>query len=93
MKFKIIITFIILLCARLFGEQKVNLLKPYPKSYDDAPTDKIPVQYAVIQIARQAGYKYNWDTSYNNTNPDCRKWSAPYELESFLPSFRVSCPN
>jgi len=53
---------------------KVTLVKPYPLCYAGAPTDKISVQYAVMEVAKQAGYEYDWSTSYENTNPVCRQW-------------------
>jgi hypothetical protein len=55
----------------------VTLKRPYPKSYDGASTDKMSLQYAVIELARQAGLGYNWDESYQNTNPVCRQWVRP----------------
>ena len=41
----------------------ITLVLPYPFSYAGAPTDKISVQYAVIEVARQAGIGYEWNTS------------------------------
>jgi hypothetical protein len=55
----------------------VSLRRPYPKSYDGASTDRMSLQYAVIELAQQAGLGYNWDQSYNNTNPVCRRWVTP----------------
>ena len=74
MNLKLVIAFILVACGCSFAEQNVTLTKPYPPSYRGAPTDKISVQYAVIEIAKQAGYNYDWNTSYRNTNPQCRMW-------------------
>jgi hypothetical protein len=58
--------------------KKVSLFGPtYPLSYAGAPTDKLSVQYAVIEIAKQAGLEYNWNESYKNTDPICRRWVHP----------------
>ncbi len=56
---------------------RVTLVSPYAPSYTGAPTDKISVQYAVIEMARQAGLGYDWKTSYANTDPLCRRWTLP----------------
>lgn len=56
---------------------RVTLQRPYPESYKGAGTDRMSVQYAVIELARQAGFGYNWNESYGNTDPDCRKWVTP----------------
>lgn len=58
-------------------ETRVTLQKPYPASYNGAPTDKISVQHAVIEVLKQAGLRYNWKESYKNTNPICRRWATP----------------
>ncbi len=55
----------------------VTLAAPYPASYPGAPTDRISLQYAVKEIARQAGLGYDFDASMRNTNPICRKWVTP----------------
>ena len=57
---------------------RVTLTSPYPESYAGAPRDKLAVQYAVIEIAKQAGLRYNWDESYRNTDPVCRQWVKPH---------------
>ena len=55
----------------------ITLRPPYPVSYPGAPTDKISVQYAVIEVARQASIGYEWDTSAKNTDPVRRQWIKP----------------
>jgi len=55
----------------------VALTKPYPSSYRGAPTDRISVQYAVIELGKQAGFQYEWKESYKNTDPICRQWVYP----------------
>ncbi|MBF0500234.1 MAG: hypothetical protein HQM09_08880 [Candidatus Riflebacteria bacterium] len=56
---------------------KVSLTKPYPKSYEEAKTDKISIQYAVIELVKQAGLAYDFKTSLANTNPTCKKYITP----------------
>mgnify|MGYP001047584222 CR=1 FL=1 len=60
-----------------FANVKVTLKKPYPASYRGAETDRISVQYAVTELARQVGLKYEWTESYANTDPVCRQWICP----------------
>jgi hypothetical protein len=56
----------------------VTITAPYPQDYPDAPVDKISVQYAVIAVAKQAGIEYDWDPSFKNTDPECRRWITPH---------------
>jgi len=55
----------------------VTVTSPYPQDYPDAPADKISVQYAVIAVARQVKVEYDWDSSFKNTDPECRRWITP----------------
>lgn len=55
----------------------ITLIPPYPPSYPGAPTDRISVQYAVIEVARQAGIGYEWNTSAGYAEPVRRLWIAP----------------
>jgi len=57
--------------------ERVSLNRPYPESYQGAPTDKISVQYAVIEVLKQVGASYNWGDSFRNTDPICRRWIRP----------------
>ena len=60
------------------AEQKaVTLVKPYPLSYKGATSDKLAVQYAVLELSKQVGLKYNWDESFKNTAPLCQQWVNP----------------
>lgn len=60
------------------AEQKpVTLTKPYPISFKGATSDKLAVQYAVLELSKQVGLKYNWDESFKNTDPICREWVHP----------------
>ena len=60
------------------AEQKpVTLAKPYPLSYKGAASDKLAVQYAVLELSKQVGLKYNWDESFKNTAPLCQQWVSP----------------
>ncbi len=58
-------------------EKKVILFQPYPSSYAGAPTDKISVQYAVIELGRQVGLRYDWNTSAKNVGELARRWIYP----------------
>ncbi len=55
----------------------VTLRAPYLGVPPGERNDRISVQYAVIDIARQAGYGYDWDRSFANTNPACRLFIQP----------------
>lgn len=37
-------------------------------------TDKKSVQYIVIDLATQVGLGYNWEKSFAQTDPECRKF-------------------
>jgi serine/threonine protein kinase len=56
---------------------KVSLTKPYPESSKDAGTEKISLQSAVAELARQARLGYDFEASFANTDPICRKWVTP----------------
>jgi len=58
-------------------KRKVSLTRPYPASYAGAPTDRISVQYAVIEVLKQVQVPYDWNRSFRNTNPACRRWIKP----------------
>jgi micrococcal nuclease len=57
--------------------KKVTLRKPYPKAYPNARTDKISVQHAVMELARQANFRYQFQKSYDNTHGDSRLYCQP----------------
>jgi hypothetical protein len=70
-------------CPRATGDQlatKVTLTKPYPLSYEGDDSNKISVQYAVIQLAKQAKLDYDWSASQTNAGEVCRKYIMP-EIE------------
>lgn len=56
---------------------KVTLTKPYPLNYEGDESDRISIQYAVIDLARQARLGYDWGTSQTNAGEVCRKWITP----------------
>jgi hypothetical protein len=58
-------------------EKTVTLRAPYPRVYKDAPTDKLSVQYAVKEIAKQAGRQYDWNASQKYSGPVARRWIKP----------------
>jgi hypothetical protein len=62
---------------------KVSLKAPYPQSYPGAPTDKISVQYAVMEILKQAGLEplYDFKKSQANVGALARKWVTPHIVD------------
>lgn len=59
---------------------KVTLTKPYPLSYDGAESDRISVQFAVTELAKQAKLGYDFGASQANAGEVCRKYITP-EIE------------
>jgi|ERR1035438_5146627 hypothetical protein len=59
---------------------KVTLTKPYSLDYEGAESDRISVQYAVIELARQAKLGYDWGASRANAGEVCGKYITP-EIE------------
>ena len=49
---------------------KVTLQKPYPRP-------NLSLQFAVMELLKQVGVRYNFRQSYTNTNPLCRRWAHP----------------
>ena len=37
-------------------------------------SDRKSVQYVVIDLAKQVGLGYNWNKSFTQTDPECRRW-------------------
>jgi hypothetical protein len=56
---------------------KVTLIKPYPLHFAGDESDRITVQYAVIEVAKQAKLGYDWDASKANAGEVCRKFITP----------------
>jgi predicted small lipoprotein YifL len=56
---------------------KVTLTQPYPLTNVGDETNRITVQYAVIQLAKQAKLGYDWDASQANAGEVCRKYITP----------------
>jgi hypothetical protein len=61
---------------------KVSLKSPYPQSYSGAPTDKISVQYAAMEILKQAGVNYDFKKSQANVGEVARRWITPNIVEA-----------
>ena len=59
---------------------KVTLTQPYPLSYAGGESNRITVQYAVIELAKQAKLGYDWGASQTNAGEVCRKYITP-EIE------------
>jgi hypothetical protein len=59
---------------------KVALTKPYPLSYEGAESDRISVQYAVTELAKQAKLGYDFGASQASAGEVCRKYITP-EIE------------
>jgi hypothetical protein len=51
---------------------------------------KVSVQYAVISVASRAGLGYNWQKSFDQTDPACRIWvsNPPAESVPFATAMR-----
>jgi hypothetical protein len=49
-----------------------------PPGFESAPVtysvDRKSVQYVVIDLARAVGLGYNWNKSFSQTDPECRRW-------------------
>ena len=70
-------------CSRATDDRlatKVTLTKPYPLSYEGDESNRISVQYAVIQLAKQAHLDYDWGASQTNAGDVCRNYITP-EIE------------
>ena len=59
---------------------RVTLTKPYPLNYEGVESGRIPVQNAVMDLAKQAKLGYDWNASQTNAGEVCRKYITP-ELE------------
>jgi len=57
---------------------EVTLTQPYPLNYKgDDESNRITLQYAVIQLAKQAKLGYDWDASQANAGEVCKKYITP----------------
>ena len=57
---------------------EVTLTQPYPPNYKgDDESNRITLQYAVIQLAKQAKLGYDWDASQANAGEVCKKYITP----------------
>ena len=59
---------------------KVTLTQPYPLRYAGDESNRITVQYAVRQLAKQAKLGYDLDASQANAGEVCQKYITP-EIE------------
>jgi hypothetical protein len=55
----------------------VSLRYSYPQSYPGAPTNKISVQYAAIELLKQAGVEHDFKKSQANVRELARRWITP----------------
>jgi hypothetical protein len=44
-------------------------------------TQRRSVQYIVIDLAKQVGLGYNWDKSFAQTNPQCRRYADNVSIQ------------
>ncbi len=58
-------------------DAEVSLTAPYPQAYFGAPEDRIKLEYAVFELARQAMLGYSFLRSQENVGPACSEWIAP----------------
>ena len=40
------------------------------------------VQYVVIDLAKLVGLRYNWNRSFSQTDPDCRRWVRDLSIKN-----------
>jgi hypothetical protein len=55
----------------------VTLVVPIEQANAEASSDSLSIQNAVMAVAQQVGLGYDWQTSYANTNPVCRRYVRP----------------
>ncbi len=55
----------------------VTLRRPYPASHAGAPTDRISLQYAVLEILQQAGLNYDFNGSRRTAANQCSTYVTP----------------
>ena len=61
------------LCAG--AQQTEPAVAPSPADkFINYSTDKKSVQYIVIDMAKQVGLGYNWEKSFSQTDPECRRF-------------------
>jgi hypothetical protein len=56
---------------------KVTLTQPYPLHYEGDESNRITVQYAVMDLANQASLNYDWADSQTNAGAVCREYITP----------------
>lgn len=54
-----------------------TLIAPYPETFAGAATDKMALQYAVIELARQEGLGYEFKLSQKNVGEVAKRWITP----------------
>jgi hypothetical protein len=64
-------------------KRKVTLKAPYPLSYPGAPTDRLSVQYAVMELLKQANVptRYDFNKSQANVGELARRWVYPNVID------------
>jgi serine/threonine protein kinase len=58
-------------------EKPVTLVAPYPKSDGKGTSGEISLQYAVIDLAKQIGFTYDFHRSQKNVGEISRHWVQP----------------
>lgn len=58
-------------------DRLANLRPPYSPPYAHARTDRLSVQYAVMNICQQVGLHYQWEKSQLAVSPANRAWVKP----------------
>jgi serine/threonine protein kinase len=77
----------------------ISLFQPYPAVYPGAPTDRISLQYAVMEVCRQAGVQCDWDRTFQQIGPVRTRWIYPAisnetfasAMDELLSPFAVTC--
>ena len=55
-------------------ERASSVVQPIRPVVVGIESDKISIQTAAQKICEQAGFTYDWERSYRNTNPECRRY-------------------
>lgn len=62
------------------GWVTVAAAAPPPDKLISYPTDKKTIQYIVVDLAAKVGLGYNWQKSFSQTDPLCRKFVSSVSI-------------
>ena len=58
-------------------EMLITLRPPYAECYPGAPTDRLSIQYAMVDLCKQVGLKYGFGESSEHAEGKERRWVRP----------------